>query len=208
MLSPLFTRAMWAGSNRMLESFGIASTWRQTAVAFLLLTPFCVSSLLAQARDGTVNDAPSNTSNSTDQPVSSGLNGSEPSDAAPAESSGNNALPGVSSAISTPPVAPQGWNWKASTLEAFQFTLFDHLWRAAWDPSLRYMLAHKPFYHDWFASYRGWDLKRWADGDDFVVDDVGHPLQGAVISRTYLLNNRKNLLADGLRRITRPTHLP
>ena len=80
------------------------------------------------------------------------------------------------------------WNWKASTLQTFEFTMFSHAWRVAWDPGLRYQLGHKPFFHDWFVSYSGYDLDRWSDGDDFVVDYVGHPLQGAVTSRQFLLN--------------------
>ena len=68
-------------------------------------------------------------------------------------------------------------------------TLFAHAWRAAWDPSLRYDLAHKPFFHDWFASYSGYDMSRWNDGDDFIVNDVGHPLGGAALGRVYLQND-------------------
>jgi hypothetical protein len=84
------------------------------------------------------------------------------------------------------------WNWKASTLQSFEFIMFNHVWRAAWDPSLRYQLAHKPLFYDWFASYGGYNLHRWGDGGDFVVNYVGHPLQGAVTSRNYLINDPRS----------------
>ena len=103
-----------------------------------------------------------------------------------------------------PPVAPpapsQKWDWKATTLQTFEFTIFDHAWRAAFDPSLRYQLAHKPFFHDWFASYGGYDLKRWGDGDDFIVNYVGHPLQGAVTSRIFLQNYPRSFVHLGKNR--------
>lgn len=99
-------------------------------------------------------------------------------------------LAGSVQATATP--LSRKWNWKASTLQTFEFTMFDHVWRAAFDPSLRYQLAHKPFFHDWFASYGGYNLHRWGDGDDFVVNYVGHPLQGAVSSRLYLQNDPRS----------------
>jgi hypothetical protein len=92
----------------------------------------------------------------------------------------------------TPP--PKKWDWKASTVQTLEFTAFDHLFRLVMDPGLRSMVLHKPFIHDWFASYGGYNLKRWGDGDDFVVNDVGHPLQGAVSSRIFLQNNPRSFV--------------
>jgi hypothetical protein len=117
----------------------------------------------------------------------------QPVDPSGESSSRNNLVPGTSSSVGLAPSA-QKWNWRASTLQSFEFTMFNHVWRAAWDPSLRYQLAHKPFFHDWFASYGGYNLHRWGDGDDFVVNYVGHPLQGAVTSRTYLQNDPRSFV--------------
>jgi len=121
----------------------------------------------------------------------------QPSVGSPASESSSR--PAISTAMFDGSVHPTAtsplstkWNWKASTLQSFEFTMFNHVWRAAWDPSLRYQLAHKPFYHDWFASYGGYNLHRWGDGDDFVVNYVGHPLQGAVTSRNYLINDPRS----------------
>ena len=93
--------------------------------------------------------------------------------------------------------APAKWNWKPSVVQGVEFTLLQHTFRVLDDPGLRYELVHKPFVHDWFASYGGYDLKRWGDGDDFVVNDVGHPLQGAVYSRLYLQNNPRSYVLLG-----------
>jgi hypothetical protein len=105
-------------------------------------------------------------------------------------------LPGVAKA----PVTSQKWNWKATTLQTFEFTMFSHLWRTGFDPSLRYQLNHKPFFHDWFASYGGYNLHRWGDGDDFIVNYVGHPLQGAVTNRLYMQNDPRSFVSIGKNR--------
>jgi hypothetical protein len=86
--------------------------------------------------------------------------------------------------------APQHkFQLKKALWQSFEFLMVQHAFRVADDPSLRYSLAHGRWFHDWFASYKGYDLKRWSDGDDFIVNDIGHPLQGAVASRIYLQNS-------------------
>jgi len=86
----------------------------------------------------------------------------------------------------------KNFNLKSAMLQSFEFTMFNHVWRAAFDPSLRYQIAHKPFVHDWFVSYKGYNLHRWNDGDDFIVNDVGHPLQGAVFARIFMQNEPRS----------------
>ena len=88
-----------------------------------------------------------------------------------------------------PKTTEDKFHWGPALLQATNMTLFAHAWRAAWDPSLRYDLAHKPFFHDWSASYSGYNMSRWNDGDDFMVNDVGHPLGGAALGRVYLQND-------------------
>ena len=73
--------------------------------------------------------------------------------------------------------------------QSFEFLTLQHAFRIADDPGLRYTLAHSTFFHNWFASYKGYDLGRWGDGDDFLVNDIGHPLQGAVASRIFIQNS-------------------
>ena len=89
------------------------------------------------------------------------------------------------------------FNLKGALLQSFEVTVFFETWRAAFDPSLRYQIAHKPFFHDWFASYGGYNMHRWGDGDDFVVNDVGHPLGGAVFARNFLINSPNSQVAIG-----------
>ncbi len=130
---------------------------------------------------------------------SAGSEGKTPEDPAGQSSSQPQLLPSPA-ATAEPRPAPGKFNLKGALLQSFEFTMFNHAWRVAWDPSLRYQLAHKPFFHDWFVSYKGYNLTRWSDGDDFLVNDVGHPLQGAVFSRIYLQNDPRSWVSIGKNR--------
>ena len=89
------------------------------------------------------------------------------------------------------------FEWKPALVQSLEMTVFYHAWRAAFDPSLRYELAHKPFFHDWFASYTDYHMDRWGDGDSFVVNDIGHPLEGATYGRVMLQNMPKSFVPIG-----------
>lgn len=98
------------------------------------------------------------------------------------------AVPDPYIAVQPPPEKPK-FKTRAALRQSFEYLMLQHAFRVANDPSLRFTLAHSTFFHNWFASYKGYDLKRWGDGDDFIVNDIGHPLQGAVASRIFLQNS-------------------
>jgi hypothetical protein len=89
---------------------------------------------------------------------------------------------------------------KGALIESFNTNLFFDVWRVAFDPFMRYNLSHKPFFHDWFASYGGYDMHRWGDGDDFIVNDVGHPLEGGVFARIFLIHSPNSQVVIGKNR--------
>jgi hypothetical protein len=95
------------------------------------------------------------------------------------------------------PVIPDKFNFKGAFSQTFNENLFFHIWRVAFDPGMRYNIAHKPFFHDWFASYGGYDMHRWGDGDNFIVNDVGHPLEGAVFADSFINNSPRSQIAFG-----------
>ena len=92
---------------------------------------------------------------------------------------------------------PANIQWKPAILQALEFTVFEHVWRAAWDPGLRYLIAHKPFWHDYGVSLTDYHMDHWSDGDDFLVNDIGHPLEGAVYGRIFLQNDPKSFVQFG-----------
>jgi len=87
--------------------------------------------------------------------------------------------------------------WKTALIQTVELTGFQHVWRAAWDPGLRYLLAHKPFWYDYGVSLTDYHMDHWSDGDSFVVNDVGHPLNGAVYGRVLLQNYPKSFVRIG-----------
>jgi hypothetical protein len=101
--------------------------------------------------------------------------------------------------LSAKPVSDKT-DFKHAFIQTFDVNLFFHLWRAAFDPGLRYNIAHKPFWHDYASSFSGYDMSHWGDGDDFVVNDVGHPLEGAVFGRVYLQNSPRSQVVIGKNR--------
>jgi hypothetical protein len=60
------------------------------------------------------------------------------------------------------------------------FNVLENSFRSASDDQIRMLLANKPFWHDYAASIKHFNMRRWNDGDDFLVNYVGHPIQGAV----------------------------
>ena len=50
---------------------------------------------------------------------------------------------------------------------------------------------HKPFWHDYWASTDNFHMSRWGDGDSFLVNYIGHPMEGAVAGDIFLNNDPK-----------------
>ncbi len=113
-------------------------------------------------------------------------------------SSQNNLIPTKPAQYSLTPTGK--FDLKGAFWQSFGVIVFFEGWRAAFDPGLRWNLVHKPFFYDWWASYPTYNMHRWGDGDDFVVNDVGHPLEGGVFGRVYLQNDPKSNVVIGKHR--------
>jgi hypothetical protein len=72
------------------------------------------------------------------------------------------------------------YHWKGLLWQSFAFFGIQNSFRLMTDPFFRYLTADKPFWHDYIASLRQWNMGRWSDGDDFLVAYVAHPMQGSV----------------------------
>ena len=125
-----------------------------------------------------------------------------PNSTRPSESSSRSTPDPVTPASSSSSRAPKAGKFdsKGALIESFNVNLFYDAWRIGFDPFMRYNLAHKPFFHDWFASYGGYDMHRWGDGDDFIVNDVGHPLEGGVFGRVFLIHSPNSQVVIGKNR--------
>lgn len=84
---------------------------------------------------------------------------------------------------------PYRYNWKGLLIQSVEFNFLENGFRMANDSLLRDITAHKPFWHDWIASLHQFNMHRWADGDDFLVNYVGHPMQGAIAADLEIQNS-------------------
>ena len=81
------------------------------------------------------------------------------------------------------------FHWKAAFWQSFGFLVAGHAFRLANDNGARYLLIHKPFWHDYWASADNFHMSRWGDGDSFIVNYIGHPMEGAVYGDIFLNND-------------------
>jgi hypothetical protein len=96
--------------------------------------------------------------------------------------------------LSVKPILPaprtsERFHWKAALWQSFGFLVVGHAFRLANDGGARYLLFHKPFWHDYWASTDNFHMSRWGDGDSFLVNYIGHPMEGAVAGDIFLNND-------------------
>jgi len=81
------------------------------------------------------------------------------------------------------------YHWRGLIAQSLFFNAFETSFRLANDDQIRHLVARKPFWHDYFASMRQFNMHRWNDGDDFLTNYVGHPMQGAVAGYIEIQND-------------------
>jgi len=82
-----------------------------------------------------------------------------------------------------------GYHWKGLLAQSFEFNVIENTFRLVSDDNLRALTVNKPFWHDYIASVKQFNMGRWNDGDDFLVNYVGHPMQGAVSAYLEIQNS-------------------
>ncbi|HSY36414.1 MAG TPA: hypothetical protein VK814_11740 [Acidobacteriaceae bacterium] len=81
------------------------------------------------------------------------------------------------------------YQWRGLIWQSVEFNIVENGFRISSDSVMRDTLAHRPFWHDWLASTKQFNMRRWNDGDDFIVNYVGHPMQGAVATYIEIQNS-------------------
>ena len=92
------------------------------------------------------------------------------------------------------------YHWKGLLWESFAFFGVENSQRLMADPYFRHLTADKPFWHDYIASLKQWNWRRWNDGDDFLVAYIAHPMQGSVTEFIEIQNDprgRSLRIGDG-----------
>ena len=85
--------------------------------------------------------------------------------------------------------AGERYHWGGLLAQSLFFNVIENGFRSASDDQIRNLLAHKPFWQDYVASIHQFNMRRWNDGDDFLVNYVGHPMQGAVAGFIEIQND-------------------
>lgn len=81
------------------------------------------------------------------------------------------------------------YHWKALWWQSLGFIGVENVYRLSSDHFMRHLIANGPYWTDYVDSLQHWDMTRWSDGDDFLVDDIGHPMQGAVSAFIEIQNS-------------------
>jgi hypothetical protein len=84
----------------------------------------------------------------------------------------------------------QGFQWGAAMLQSGKLLAFQQGMMLATDKWARYSITHYRFFPQYFAAVKG-TLKQWDDGDPFLDNYIGHPLQGAVTGFIQIQNDPK-----------------
>jgi hypothetical protein len=83
----------------------------------------------------------------------------------------------------------ESYHWKGLLWQSFAFIAAEDGFRLATDHYMRHLVAEGPFWHNYAVSLQHWNMTRWSDGDDFLVDNIGHPMQGAVSAYIEIQNS-------------------
>src|SRR5262249_23767422 len=162
----------------------------QARIPVLALTLVCVLGVSAFPQNvvpgGGVSDSESSSigsasSLSSDEP-SSRTNDHSSGEADPMVSSGSG-LAGIGAAKNR----DTGIDWGHLYVSSMFFLAVSHSYRYA-NESTTQNAFHKPFFKDYASSVA--NLHGWNDGDPFMVNYVGHPMQGAVSNFIWEHNDR------------------
>ena len=96
---------------------------------------------------------------------------------------------GDDQSLEAAPDQSEHYNWHGLLAQSLFFNAIESSFRIASDDQIRYLLATKPFWHDYFASMKQFNMRRWNDGDPFLVNYIGHSMQGSVSSYIEIQND-------------------
>lgn len=81
------------------------------------------------------------------------------------------------------------FHWKPAIAQSLVFLGIQHSFRLAQRKTITELDG--PFFRDWGKSVR--NLGGWRDGDTFVTNYLGHPMQGAVTGWIFVVNSDKSI---------------
>ena len=97
--------------------------------------------------------------------------------------------PAATSDVTAAGDSAERYHWKAMLWQSFAFFGIENGFRLMTDPYFRHLTSAKPFWRDYFQCLKQWNMRRWSDGDDFLVAYIGHPMQGSVTEFIEIQND-------------------
>ncbi len=82
----------------------------------------------------------------------------------------------------------QGVDWRSTLRQSLFFLAIEQGFRIGTQPGTREALKGK-FFDDWFTSVAA--THGWGDGDDFLTNYIGHPMEGSVVGNIFVQNDPK-----------------
>jgi hypothetical protein len=111
------------------------------------------------------------------------------SDQHPATATPSSPSTDPSSPLPQPPKDDPRFHIGKAILQSFYFTALMNAWRISVEPSTRKDLKGK-FWPEYVKSVES--LRGWRDGDEFIVNYIGHPMQGAVSGYLQIQNDGRS----------------
>jgi hypothetical protein len=76
-------------------------------------------------------------------------------------------------------------NWWPILLEAFESTAIENTGNIVFDDETRHDLVSNPYWATYVKCVHQFRYRQWRDDDDFLVDYVGHGMQGAEVASSF-----------------------
>lgn len=81
-------------------------------------------------------------------------------------------------------------HWGKAFLQTLEITVIDNAWNIGTDKWVRKTVFNEPdFFGNWFQSVENFQWGQWSNGDWWVAEYVGHPMQGAIYSYIWIQND-------------------
>lgn len=157
----------------------VTITMRISISIFLLLTCYAGS---LKSQSSLLNPADSDNSESMEMPTIVSVS----VDSLPEIANGSLITVRSNALIESVRPRRQGVDWSSVLRQSASFLAVEQGFRLVTQPGTREALKGE-FFDDWFKSVKA--TKGWGDGDDFLTNYIGHPMEGSVVGFIFVQND-------------------
>ena len=83
-------------------------------------------------------------------------------------------------------------HWLPILWESFEATALQNTGNIALDSDTRIDLTHNPYWATYIKCVHQYRYRQWSDDTPFIVHDIGHPMQGAIVYSIFEQNDPKS----------------